>query len=478
MCCRLLLHFTSPLFQHACTMCCSNEKGQRPASSSNGFNCTSASSCATTTNTLVPRAAASVGRGRRRHLAVAVLRLLRAAVLTVQVGGEAPDAERRGHGLLPTERVAEHHHAADHVGGQHGGHAHAAVQRRRQVHHPRGAHEAGLPRHNQRGHQGPVRGRREVPARQLLPPPASRGQPGHRQRRRGGLHDHLHLHRHAEPAGHRPAVHQLHHRQVGREQPRGAERHREAREVPGPAPAVGALARVGRPERQQHGAEREEHHGIEVGEGERVAHDDGGQHEREGQLRGQQQRGGGHGQVRGAVREEQVVHAHKHADDQARGQQPPREPRERPGLGGGPAGVDGHEQDWEPDRLHQRGHPPIAPAVREVVPGQQAGRHGATEKRGVVGAQQQQPPTTTTRRAIIGRGVRPRRRHVEEWGRCGGGGGGGGGHLRAELVVMGEVRREESAVVVEYLSEISAGDLSEISYALFKEEATTTSFCS
>jgi hypothetical protein len=43
---------------------------------------------------------------------------------------------------------------------------------------------------------------------------------------------------------------------------------------------------------------------------------------------------------------------------------------------------------------------------------------------------------------------------------------------------MGEVRREESAVVVEYLSEISAGDLREVSYALFKEEATTTSFCS
>ena len=393
---------------------------------SDGFNCTSSSSSHTTTtttsNTLVPIA------GGRRHLSVAFLRLLRAAVLTVEVGGEAPDAEHRGHGLLPAERVAEHDHAADHVGGQHGGHAHAAVQRRRQVHHPGGAHEAGLPRHHQRGHHRPVRGRREVPARQLLPPPTSRGQPGDRQGRRGGLHDHLHLHRHAEAAGHGPAVHQLHHRQVGGEEPRGAERDGEAHEVPGPAPAVGALGRVGRSERQQHGAEREEHHGIEVGEGERVAHDDSGEHEREGQLRGQQQRGGGHGQVRGAVGEEQVVDAHEDADDDARGQQPPREPRERPGLGLGggpaPAGIDGHEQDREPDRLHQRGHPPIAPAVREVVPGQQAGSHGAAEKRGVVGAQQQPPPPPPTRHAIIsGRGVRRRRWHVEEGGR------GGSGHL-------------------------------------------------
>nr|CAB3473895.1 unnamed protein product [Digitaria exilis] len=144
-----------------------------------------------------------------------------------------------------------------------------------------------------------------------------------------------------------------------------------------------------------------------------------------------------------AVGEEEVVDAHEHADHDAGGQQTPREPRERPGLmrGGALAGVDGHEQDGEADGLDQRGHPPVVPAVGEVVAGEKAGRHRAAEEGGVVGAQQKE--TSPTSRAIGDGGVRGRRRHVEE--RVGGGD--GGGHWREELVVGerrgGEVRSEE-----------------------------------
>jgi len=56
------------------------------------------------------------------------------------------------------------------------------------------------------------------------------------------------------------------------------------------------------PEREQQRGQREEHDGVDVGEGQRHADERRGERQREGQLHGEEQRGGGHGQVGRALK--------------------------------------------------------------------------------------------------------------------------------------------------------------------------------
>jgi hypothetical protein len=130
---------------------------------------------------------------------------------------------------------------------------------------------------------------------------------------RGGdePHHQLQLHhqrvRHGASAPRGALVGELDQRQEQPVQHRGAQGEREAQPVLAPGDARGAVG--GDVQAQHDGAHRQQRHGVHRRHRQPLPHDQEREQHREGQLRGDEDRGGGDGQELEAPGVEQVVHA-------------------------------------------------------------------------------------------------------------------------------------------------------------------------
>nr|GMC99813.1 hypothetical protein TorRG33x02_203650 [Ipomoea batatas] len=171
-------------------------------------------------------------RKQRVLLAALRCRLVFAGVLfalhihAVDVGAKPPDAERGGDGLGAAEMVAVDEDAAEDVDGHESRHADPAGEGRGEEHHPGGAHEAELPRHQVERHREAVSPGPKVEfplhLRLHFPEPAAGRHPHHGKRGGGHLHHQLHFHHHGVAVDLR--VNPLHYRQIEGEQQPGPDR--------------------------------------------------------------------------------------------------------------------------------------------------------------------------------------------------------------------------------------------------------------
>jgi hypothetical protein len=204
--------------------------------------------------------------------------------------------------------------------------------------------------------------------------------------RGGESDDELHLHDERVVDGARAGARgvarlaELHGGQHESEQRGGAQRHGEPGSVLRPRHPRGAVPAGVHPEHG--GADAEQHQRVH-GEGrEPLPHEEQREAGREGQLRGDEDGGGGHGQVGQAVGVEQVIEAHQDADHHGLRQEPRRhEEEERVGAGlcgrrravdddAAAATTEGEVERDEQERgaggLEEAGEPLAVAAVEEV----------------------------------------------------------------------------------------------------------------
>ena len=207
---------------------------------------------------------------------------------------------------------------------------------------------------------------------------------------RGGEEPHHQLHLHHQRVRDRAAaaccrrapVRELDQRQDEAVERRGAERQREAQQVLGSGDAPGA---VGRDVQAQHGgAHGQQRDGVHRGGRQPLPHDEEREEHREGELRRDEDRGGGDGEVPEAVGVDVVVGAR--GDAEARGGQQHARRREQDGDGAAPlvAGAargvgsrHGDQKEWPADGLEARGQPLPLAALVVVEADEERPRRGA-----------------------------------------------------------------------------------------------------
>lgn len=263
----------------------------------------------------------------------------------------------------------EDHKATHHVHHEQRSRADPAVEGGRQEDHARSPHEAQLPTSYGRAYDHPVPSTSQVELHRgfslHLLESACRRHSHHREPGRRRLHHHLHFH-HRPERGH-PSVHDLCDGEVHREHDGGAEGGEDPDNVLRGGDAQGPLVAV--VEGEEDGTKREEEHAVQVGEVERLADENNREEEIDGELGGEDERGGGHREVGDAPGDEQVVDTEEEADEDA---------KQDEAWGEGGAGwtrgeVYEGEEEREAGTLDQGGDPPAGAAMHEVEAREEAG---------------------------------------------------------------------------------------------------------
>ncbi|KAG2643940.1 hypothetical protein PVAP13_2KG368905 [Panicum virgatum] len=183
----------------------------------------------------------------------------------------------------------------------------------------------------------------------------------------------------------------------------GAEREGEAQPVLAPGDPRGPVA--GDVQAEHDGAHGEEGHGVHGRGAQPLAHHEEREEHRERELRRDEDRGGGHGQVREPVGVDEVVRARGHAEARGgqqyarRGEQGRGAPVARAAQGVGRR--HGEQQQRPAAGLQPRGEPLPVAALAEVE---------AAEERPAYGAQREHPDVERHQEAVHRLAARRRRR--------------------------------------------------------------------